>query len=363
MKDKSISALLRLFTVALAESGLPDPAKERVPAALEKAVNEYRGDTENRDGRGLRHDLKLGVLKTLGQLVRAVRHADSHEDANVRRVAARTVRSIQYSRFPAIQQQASRFIHVLAKAGRDRNERERKGRRRCHSVGSSLSLIELNSVSQLRSTGRELELCVARNDALGRDYHDALRDGSSAFYRLEREGSAIGLLQLDVGTRQIEDIKGRDNSPVKLRRTEALGVLRALRASADDVDEFARVGAFEVFVGGSPAPDRVAFGGVRYRIWCFPQRRMIVVSSWKLVRTKIKRPARSTVRGRRLPRLKQSWTLFTWPVGRRGSLSDLSEGASGGEGMSIGELLDLCLRCPEVADIIRRCLLIRTARR
>ena len=357
MRHKSIGALLRLLTNALAESGLPEPVKARVPAALERALNQYREDPGNRDGRGLRHELKLGVLKTLGQLVRAVGHADHHQDANVRRVAAKTIRSIQHSRFSQIQQHASHFIPVMADAGRSRNEQERMKRRRRHSVGRSLSLVELNSVPQLRSAGRELALCVARNDALGRDYHHALRDVDSAFWRLEREGSAVALLQLDLETRQVEDIKGRDNSPIKLRRDEALGILRALRANADDIDEFARVGAFEVFVDGVPAPYRVVFGGVTYRIWCFPERRMIVVSTWKLMRSKTKKRAGSRARSRRLPRLKQAWTLFTWSPGRRRggtSLSNWSENGRSAGGLRVGELLDLCLRCPEVAAAIRR---------
>ena len=187
---------------------------------------------------------------------------------------------------------------------------------------------------QLRSTGRELELCVARASGDGRDYHDALRSGDSKFYRLARGGQAIGLVQVDADSMCIADAQGPANATVRLTRKRALDLLRVLEATADDAEAFSRVGAFSVFLDGTPKGQPYSYEGCTYRIWAFPDTKRIAVRE-------------TFANGRR-----STWSLFE----RRGSriperpLGTWVDCCYHNGAMGIGEFTDLLIRCPEIAE-------------
>ena len=307
---------------------------------------------------------------TLRQLVRAVYHADAHDDGNVRRLARELIRSVQHLAFAELQRRTSRFVGSLNEAGHRREERKQHGASRNVRVGD-FDLATLNSVQRLRSVGRELRLCVAHNNCEGREYRHALVDRSGEFWRIEKDGEAVGLVQVEAATRRIMCISGRNNDPLRLRRSTALGFLRGIDAIGDDIETFARVGAFDVFRHGTPKADVEAHCFDReYSVWCFPEQPMIVV------RRRNRSKAEPTRRGRRRPPGQRQrrpralpradvWTRFEpeedfvdiddEPVRRpeRDALTDWSWNCWYSGAVSLGELFDLCLRCPEVHAAIR----------
>lgn len=350
--------MLRTFEEAVRRSDLPNAVKAKVPSALHQRVEAFRELAANRTTTGSRvqREVIRGIRKTLRQLVRAVRHASAHDDGNVRQQARELIRSVQYESFEDVQQRASSFVGLLNKAGHRRKELARRSERKRYPIGSEMELVELNSVDMLKSAGRKLELCVGRADSVGRGYHDALRSGDSEFYCLEREGQTLGLLELDLGSESIEALEGKNGSTLKLSRDDALRVLRELDATADSVGTFARVGAFSPFVAAKLAPDVFESEGVKYAIWCFPSEPAIIVRTRRRTRSRPVRPARRT-RGRPVSgswTWKPSWSLFK-PLRRRRSsgrstLLNWYEVSGNEHGMDVGELLDLALRCPALAQ-------------
>ena len=188
----SIDSLLRSFKHVLDASDFPDAVKDKAPLGLKRRVGEFLDRRENRGGRRVKREPMRRARRTLKHVTHAVGHAGLHEDSNIQTRAKALVRSLQHRSFDEIEQQASKFNGVLRKAGQRRNERRRKkARRRCKVAG--VTLLGLNSVPQLKTTGKDLALCVAHGDELGRYHHDRLRSNASEFWRVERRGTATGL--------------------------------------------------------------------------------------------------------------------------------------------------------------------------
>lgn len=190
---------------------------------------------------------------------------------------------------------------------------------------------------------------------MGSAYHGALREGDSEFYRLEKEGPAIGLIQTDAETRSVQETQGRGDRELKLSREEALEVLRALKATADDEPAFSRVGAFGGFLQEpKPTPIEHDLDEWKYLIGCFPDKKQIVV--------KRRRPAH--------PEEDSSWSLFAAPdpmrlrrrrrsarcSEARSSLASWSAVCCHDGAMTEGEFVDLLLRCPGLAERIHEAL-------
>lgn len=380
--DSETQTLVRRFQRVLAGSALPEQVKNHSGRALPRQLDAHWRLPCNRDGRGVRRDVAKKARTAIRQLIRAVGHANNHDDGNVRREARELLRSVQHVDFEEIQVLTSRFVGILNKAGHRREERKRQEKARRLAVADGYRLIEL-TVETLRSTGGELGgLCVAHNNWEGRGYHRALKDGSSEFWRLEKHGRVIGLIELDVESRKVADIRGKHNDAPKLERRVALALLQALDATGDDVETFAQAGAFRVFLDGTPQPDAEAVHDNRtYEVWCFRKRRTIIVSCRKPPRHTAERPIRGRRRpGRRrplpgrsraLPRARSEtiWTVFEpeedfvdlddepAPSAARSepeSLADWSRSSWHRGAMTVGELFDLCLRCPDVGVAIRR---------
>ena len=341
MPSSSIEKLLREFENELRASKFPPEVKERVPIRLRQREAEHRALPKNQDGRGTKHSEKHLVERTLKRLRRAVGHAYAHSDSNVRREARALVRSPQTLAFDKVAQRSSKFVGLLRRAGHRREERRRLVSRPNFSV-SGLEVAELVSSDQLRSTGRELELCVARASGLGGRYHRALRSGNSKFYRLAQEEKAIGLVEVDVDAMRISDAQGPANGALRLSRKTALDLLRRLEATADYVEAFACVGAFSEFLEGTPIVRRFFCAGYSYGIWAFPDTKRIALkktrangrkSTWSLFERQD--PTMRTGRRRRLPRPLGTWEDCCYPDGA----------------MCIGEFTDLLIRCPEIAEI------------
>ena len=359
MSAKSIEETLRQFERELAGSRFPAGVKRRTPGCLRRSVRVFRELSTNQDGRGLKRAVKQRICCVVDYLRGAVRHAYEHEDANVRTAAKALVRSSQVLTFDKLDQRASRFVGLLRRAGHRRKELRLLVSRPTIWIGD-LEVAELVSVDQLRSAGRELELCVAHANDTGRVYHDALRSGESKFYRLAREERAIGLIEVEVDEMHIAEAQGPDGCALPLSRSLALDLLRQLETTADDVEAFSRVGALSVFLDGTPKVPAISFAGCTYRVWTFPDAKSIAVSktrgtrsrSWSLFerrdpkvrggrRRRLGRPRRASSRRGTVPRSLEPRPLGTWV-----------DCCYHDDAMCVGEFTDLLIRCPEVARIV-----------
>lgn len=350
MKNKprpSIEALFRQLTATLEKSGFPEPVKHKVPLGLSRCVREFQERPENRGKRCIKRAPMRRVRKTMKHLTQSVRHAYAHNDPNVRTKAKELVRSIQCQSFEETERRARDFNGLLRKAGRRLNEQKRKKARRRIKIGN-LDLVQQNSVEQLKRTGRILGLCVARGDSFGREYHARLRSGESEFFRVHRNGKPIGLIEIDNETlnnetRRVRKASGYRNKTLKLKPKKMSRILRALNATADDIEAFVRVGAVSFVLDSNPkdmAPIQV--GDHDYSFWFDPQGKGIAVQKRRTVDAMGKRKG------------SPKWSVFERvDPARRTRLGEWREACWHRDAMDIGELVDLLIRSPELAKRIR----------
>ena len=349
-----VEQCLRQFDDLLDESKFHPDVKVKTTKQLRRRVDAWCAKPENHDRRGIRQNVLIEVKRTLNQLRHAVRHADEHENPNVRQRAKELIRSAQSLPFDRLRERASRFTGHLKRAGHTRKENRLKRNRLIFKV-TGLEVTELNSPDQLKSEGRRQQNCVAHNDT-GGYYIEALRRGRSKFYRLAKGGKDIGLLELDVETRSVECVEGPGNTEVRLSRSQAIRILKKLDATADEVDTFSRVGAFSPFLNGKRIePSVIRFGSFSYRIWCFRDAKKLVVRRKSLVEGK-----RSSAWSQfsinetegRSRRFRGEFRGKTKPLPNN-RLGDWESTSTHQGALSIGEFADLLVQCPEFAATVR----------
>ena len=136
---------------------------------------------------------------------------------------------------------------------------------------------------------------------------------------------------------------------LKLKRRAACCILRTLDVTADDIDTFARVGAFSFIRDSRPkdiAP--IEFDGREYRVWLNHYAKQIAIEERRM--DSRKRRWSLFVRGDQELRAHRRRRRHRRPVPRSGEWREVSwhPGA-----MTTGEILDLLIRSPEIAERIR----------
>ena len=186
------------------------------------------------------------------------------------------------------------------------------------------SLLEVRTVSQLRSVGKRLRNCIGGE--LGSDYRDALRRGESEFWALRYDGKDVGLLTIDTDSRVIEECLGADNEPLGWERDLFLEMQRALEVSGDQINEMVESGAFSLFVHQpNLRPVRLQIGERTYQVWS---------SGGALV----------------LCDERKRWSQFKLALPRRREIPSCD--ATYGSALDADELVCLVAVCPELAKVI-----------
>ena len=330
----TVSRQLAQIAAAIADARVPDALKERLPKALRPAVNRFLEAPGHRGSRAATVAANRLVRRTLRRVELAIGHAERHPDGDVRRQAVRFLRACQSLSFDTIVKRSRRFRGLLNKAGHRRKEQALRAAAWRGHVDEDCELVEVVTVDHLRSVGRSLDLCVAHCDEYGRSYHSALRTGASSYYVLQEEGKPRWLMQVDGTLGEVEEIKGGSAGPVSFDQRQGVRILRMVNAHADDICEFASVGAFSPYVAMAKCVRRKSvLAGHRYTVDAFPDEAAIVVRQSP-------RPARSP------------WSLFTRRSADGGQLGCWREAYE--YGMSEGELVDLLLRDADLAQALRR---------
>ena len=104
------------------------------------------------------------------------------------------------------------------------------------------------SAVDLMSIGRQLQLCVAHDDYIGREYHRRLRRDDSVEFWCLRARAPLALLEVARGgvddRSMIVEYDSASGPEARLPRSVLARVARELDASGDEVEAFERVGAF-----------------------------------------------------------------------------------------------------------------------
>ena len=204
----------------------------------------------------------------------------------------------------------------------------------------------------MQKAGRLLGLCVAHRGIWGREYFDQLKSGDALFLRLDRSDGPVGLLQIDLEEKRFAEAKGPDNEALKFRsRRQALKIRRSFpEISGNEVEAFTRIGVFDEFLKGTPAPAvEVRHGDMEYYVWRFADRADDSVILYQ----------RARIRGRK------RWSRFEYksPTARRtgrlrrkGSRRQprVVEGCHHSGAMTVEEFTALLLDCPDLYEAARR---------
>lgn len=237
---------------------------------------------DNKDGRGVKREVIERACRGCGQLKSLLR-SRKHEDPTLRRQAGKLMTGMRHRRFPEILEALKKFRGLQIKAGRRIADDRRRSSERTLGIDDRYELKQLCSKRSLQCAGNELGNCVAGSSMAG-DYLKEVQEGDSELWALkDRHGGRTRcLMKVDTSPpRQIVECGGRLGKTPKLRRSVAFGILDKLDANGDDVEAFARVGAFHALRDGRPTVEPVDADveGCRYRIWILRDGAEIVIQT------------------------------------------------------------------------------------
>ena len=350
---------IQLEVIENAWPALPQAAAmpERLPITIEAFCQ------ANKDGRGLKVEARQLVERTLKHIQSAERKAAAAHSGS--RVLARKARKLLTSL-----QHNDQFELTIEQARCFRGEMQKEGRRTARRAPvcepeefgcgtlSGVGEIRLNrvvSIADLMKAGRTLDLCVAHADEVGRQYHEALKNGATEFWTLTTSGGPIALLSIeeDEDTRRVSEFQGCNGE--RPRATDENGgnrvlsgpllrnVLRKLHADASDQEHFTRVGAFRSLVpyAARESYRAVMANGRDYRVWRF--RDEVIVG---LLR-KLAGGSYRVVQWSRFVRCEES------SQARRTKQYELQKGAWHLGAMDVDRFLELLLQSRALYDAVR----------
>ena len=299
----------------LKECGFPKQALDRVVSVIDK----FRMNNPCKPAPGER------ARKTFKHLRNAYRHKDNHPDSTVKRSARKLLNGVSHvNSFEALEDSAQDFAGLVQKTGRKREEKARIQAAEQRQADAYGRLEQVRSVTQLRSAGKQLALCVS-GAKWARSYLKGVYDGETELWLYHRDDAPYALFEIYTDDCSITECQTHGGKTPKFSAREARTILATLNASGDDQDAFARVGVYSVFHGDPRPKTRTHDLGDkrRLRIWYYPDQIIIAIKTGKK---------------------KAAWARFQkrdgcWAGGSQRSLG-------------LGELLELARTRPDVRECL-----------
>ena len=131
-------------------------------------------------------------------------------------------------------------------------------------------LQKIKSKTQLGKMGKVFDNCLADRERR-EDYHERIQDNKLEVWLVLQDDKPFCLISLNkcVSVSEIEEVEHIDNKNFRFPYTLAMEILNKLNANADRHAEFARVGAFRVFVNKQLSVDPDVVGDRLIWIWKF----------------------------------------------------------------------------------------------
>lgn len=131
-------------------------------------------------------------------------------------------------------------------------------------LDDSFELLQINSPRELLSIGKALRNCIRPGSA----YLDDLRSGDSHFWTLRQNGKLRGLFKVDKDRNEFDEFDGPANEPIGCSKEILLSIQRKLGVSGDEIEEFQKTGAFNLFSRDKvPSATSVQVGTSTLQIW------------------------------------------------------------------------------------------------
>lgn len=267
---------------------------------LRKIIERFDSLPQNRDGRGVRHNVRKLERTTIKHVASAVRFSRNHADPQIRHKAKEFLRSIPHQSLAPLAIRASSFIGTVRKSSRRLKEQRRQENGRVIAITEAISLEEVRSLTLLLKVGKKLRLCVG-NLEMARSCLEDIRDESEEYWILRYEEDIAGLLrvrcrqhtQARIGRRAtakvsriITECNGAENAPLVLSHEVALKILNCLKIDQIDAESFALVGAIPIFLDENikyPIPEPLCDGTQCHHVWRTKNHVVIATSKKPLV--------------------------------------------------------------------------------
>lgn len=302
---------------------------KRATSKLQRKIEEFHEAPENRDGRGVKTQVKQISTKTLKHLVRAQKICETDSDPQIRKLARRLVKASYHVNFEMLVELARTFCGQVNKHTETVRERKRREHMREVIPVSERHTVEKITTSKfLKSVGTKLHNCLRHPRGDGGRYHHLLRNGMSEYWLLSKRSAPLCVIEIDTLKRTIETCEGIGGSTPELSRSLALNICEKLEVSGDDAEAFAQVGAFRIFqhVNEISDPLEIKLENRILKIW---------VNESELV-----------IKDRSTKSEKEQWSKFEKTDGHYSS-SWMSE-------MNEGELLTLAIKFDELRNVLQR---------
>ena len=344
----------------------------KLPTQLISSIDQFGRRQENRNRRGVKSTCISNVLRMLGHVKSGVkRQVDG--DKKLAHDAKRFLKSLQHhNSLDQTMLSARQFAGTVQKVGKSLARKKAVCAPTEFDCGfqeglGKVLLHRIVSVDELKTIGKKLHLCVAKDDQEGRRYHRGLRNGETEYWSIETNSEPFLLLSVDVeDERQLDELGGHNKradigepdydwtqhlSAEVLRRVQHF-----LEIDASEDEYFSCIGAFISLHSHEGLRDYldIKIGRHNHRVWWFGNE-LIIASSGESNDSDL---PPSTVRWSRF--IKVDNRLASYRRARRIALPSTHSSnhewqvaADHHGAMSLGELIGLMERSAELCHLFR----------
>ncbi len=270
---------------------------------LRNAIDRYKTQPQNRDGRGIKHSVHKRLSRTVRRLGYLLHLSLQHPDSQIRHQIKKFLRSIPHHReFNPLESQT---LALMNKALKVLRRHRLQTNSRVIDVSNSLQLKEVNSSSMLQKVGTHLDVCVGhRSEA--QDHFDDVLIGKSELWVFVRAEEVVGLMRIyneykrdedyvflgdsctdpSVFSRQIVECKSFKNDTLRLSHRVAMKIVKFLQIDQVHAGTFSQVGAYPMFLCEGimqPIPEPVFDGTQWHYVWRTTYHMVIASAKKKLV--------------------------------------------------------------------------------
>ena len=264
-----IDRMTNEFLARLSRADLHPDTIKQATERVKLLIGSFESLPEHRikGGRAVRKGPRKRVRTTLNHLIRAAKDATPEARGPIGKKSRELLRAIRTFRdFEAMEGRARGFVGFRLAERRRQNQDKVKERAPRFEIETSFTLRKLATADDLKSVSRTLRLCA--HDA-NHGYLEDLRDDSQQFWVIQRcDDDPVALLAVDRDEGKVSEANGFGHGPIGLSQSVMLEVLRRLRASADDCEEFSSVGAYSLFLNDSLLDlTTIRFDGSDHKVW------------------------------------------------------------------------------------------------
>ncbi|MXZ54662.1 MAG: hypothetical protein F4227_02030 [Gammaproteobacteria bacterium] len=319
---------------------------------LRNAIDRFKTQPQNRDGRGIKHCVRKRLCKSVRRLGFLLHLSSEHPDPQIRYRVNKLLRSIpHHNGFSTLERQTASLVAKALEASR-RLQLQADGR--TIAVTRSLQLEEVRTCSMLQQVGAHLRLCV-RHPSEAHRHFDQVLYGKMELWVVKRAEKIVGLMRVDIEykrddwgyvgepphepsdySRQIADCESFDNKDLRLSHRIALEIVKCLQIDQVYAWTFSQIGAYPMFLLEEikqPIPEPLFDGTEWHYVWRTTYHMVIASAKKKLAELN------------RFNYSKMKWSYFQSEPNNDWADPCLSNY------LHTGDLLKLILNCPNMNRI------------